>query len=100
MKVAALLQIIVLCRGVVQSSKKCRSGGTQSSNYPHVHASRDACRFEQLALGYDEDDIGSLADDDPDIAGDTGVDEFSDALVTLKPHADTAQCLMRTHLAL
>lgn len=39
------------------------------------------CRFEQLALGYDEDDIGSLADDDPDVAGDTAVDDFSDALV-------------------
>ena len=45
------------------------------------------CRFEQLALGYDEDDIGSLADDDPDIAGDTAVDDFSDALVILKPLA-------------
>ena len=38
------------------------------------------CRFEQLALGYDEDDIGSLADDDPDVVGDTAIDDFSDAL--------------------
>ena len=46
------------------------------------------CRFEQLALGYDEDDIGSLADDDPDIAGDTGLDEVSDALVILRSQAE------------
>jgi len=49
------------------------------------------CRFEQLALGYDEDDIGSLADDDPDIAVDTAVDDFSDALVIFKTPSRQSQ---------
>ncbi len=51
-----------------------------SSGVRKPSAQELACRFEQLALGYDEDDIGSLADDDPDVAGDTAIDEFSDAL--------------------
>ena len=43
-------------------------------------ALRLARRFEQLALGYDEDDIGSLADDDLDVAGDTAIDDFEYAM--------------------
>jgi len=84
LQVAALQQATVLRHDDLPSSNHCSSAGASFSVlHRPVRINQVTCRFEQLALGYDEDDIGSLADDDPDIAGDTAVDEFSDALVIL-----------------